>query len=518
MFTCTHDHTKLPPREPLTALDATAKNTLDDHSASQDQSILLELEQILDELYQLAGNFTRPKPTIGLSDTLFRVASYDPQRNHINVERPAIKVCEEFKGAYKSALALIIGHELGHFLFSTKSQKNQNADFLCANTEEQQADILGVFLAYLARNEHLDELVPRFIEKIYHLYKHAGKSRTGKYQPLAVRKQAAESVKQKAAQLRLCFVAGNYLTAAGQYEQALDCYQFIEPYYKAREIAINQGVCKLLLAKSIANDGYLYPLHFISETQLDIIKFFDPASDRKRLLNQAIGHFEAAKYFKGGSDFAADINILCTLILVEDLGQANVLIQNLLQKNLDANERTAVQFAQALASIKSDVEGSHTLGLESLKNMAKDSSKLLFAKMAQFNLLKYEQPKPGPRSPFSKDQCNSDSKIEPILKDAFRSMPEPFSLNLKRSISADTINDCVFIELSTSRGAELRLGYSLRPQTKLLEENGKDISYSMLSQHKALLSNRNPACPAVYEIELSRRPKKLMKTIWLHWL
>lgn len=481
----------------------------------QDREVLLELEQILNELYLLAGNFTYPKPSIGVSDTLFRVASYDPLHNHINIERPALKVCQQFGLERKSALALLIGHELGHFLFAKRDHQTENAGFFCSGTQEQQADILGVFLAYLARNDRLDDLVPVFIEKIYDIYVHAQKSYSAGYEPLKRRKLIAENVKQKAAQLRLCFLTGNYLIAAGEYELALDCYSFIEPYYKAREIAINQGLCKLLLAKNISNDGYFYPFHFISETQLDGIKVTTTDSEKQQLIDEAIHFFKTAKRFKGGSDFAADIDILCASIVMRELTKANELSQNFLKKKLNAKQRIAVKLAQALAWINSEDEGNHSQGLKLLNEIAADASQPLFAEMAQFNLLKFEKKSPE-RKPLLIDHCDVDSEIESTLKNPFYSLENKFSLNTKMSIGSDTINNHIFVEFSSENGTELRIGYSSTPQSRLIEKKIKDVSHLVIGQHFALLNNRNPSCPAIYEIGQQMSSKRVTKTIWLH--
>ena len=110
-----------------------------------------------------------------LSQDSFMVGSFISSKNVIRVEMKAINECRSLGKDSINALAFLIAHEYVHFLKHNKHKKSTN--FLSyekgdkANLlEEQEADVYGLFLSYLAGYNNRD-VTEDILTRLYNAYK-----------------------------------------------------------------------------------------------------------------------------------------------------------------------------------------------------------------------------------------------------------------------------------------------------------------------------------------------------------
>ena len=286
-------------------------------------------QNILKRLYNSYGNFVYPMPPLEIVDEKKRVAAFIPNgiQGKIILEKATYDLCKQFDEDFESALAFILGHELGHFFERGHDRAFAN-DYLQwpqGIQKEKGADVWGVFCAYLAGYKTIG-IVPELLEAVYREYGLLGKDLYG-YPSFKERQQIALEVTEKVEELIEVFDTANYLTAIGQYDLAVSSYLYIEQYYQGREIYNNLGVNYTLQAINFTKvnvDKYLYPLEIDTESRIKKpqISRGDTLTEeekkrRKELLQQAQKYLEIA----GKIDynyFSDDINMMVVLTLLMD--------------------------------------------------------------------------------------------------------------------------------------------------------------------------------------------------------
>lgn len=289
-------------------------------------------EKILTNLFNSYGNFIYPTPPkIEIVTEKKRVAAFiaNKQSGKIIIEQAAIDVCRRFGKDFESALAFIIGHELGHF-YERQHNEGFATNYLKWSHDlqsEEKADVWGVFCAYLA-NYKTVKLVPALIEALYTEYDLMGKELYG-YPTFETRQQIAANVQDQVLELIHIFDTANELSAIGQYELAAAAYTYIEQVYQGREIYNNLGVNYALHAMNFTKknvDKYVYPLEIDGENRLKK-PHLDRGGEaltkaeqvyRMELLKKAKDYLEQA----GKLDYnylLDDINMMCVLNLMMDL-------------------------------------------------------------------------------------------------------------------------------------------------------------------------------------------------------
>jgi tetratricopeptide (TPR) repeat protein len=231
-------------------------------------------EAILDELYVVHGNTSVEKPHIVVTDNEKEVASYHRRSNSIVLSTKAFSVCRSFDSELRSALAFIIGHELSHafqseFIYGTTGFLAHSAHPETREHLENQADIQGVFMAYLAGYE-TTELLPELIDRIYDSYGLKSKKLIG-YPSLSERQSTNAAAILLSNQLLDVFKGGNYLTIIGDYELAASCFEYIKNYYQGQEIFNNLGVNYALHALHLTDENiepFVYPFEIDWNTRL----------------------------------------------------------------------------------------------------------------------------------------------------------------------------------------------------------------------------------------------------------
>lgn len=289
-------------------------------------------EQILTNLFNSYGNFIYPiPPKIEIVTEKKRVAAFvaNKQSGKIIIEQAAIDVCRKFGKDFESALAFIIGHELGHF-YERQHNEGFATNYLKWSHDlqsEEKADVWGVFCAYLA-NYKTVKLVPNLMEALYVEYDLMGKDLYG-YPTFEVRRQIATNVQYQVLELIHLFETANELSAVGKYELAATTYTYIEQFYQGREIYNNLGVNYALHAMNFTKknvDKYFFPFEIDGETRLkkpqldrggeDLTK--EEQAYRMKLLKKAKDYLEQA----GKLDYnylLDDINMMSVLNLMMDL-------------------------------------------------------------------------------------------------------------------------------------------------------------------------------------------------------
>lgn len=275
-------------------------------------------------------------PTIYLSDTAFYV-------------------CESFGDQSEAAIAFLLGHELTHYyekhawrkgfaeenseldisrqldsLYEEMLQESgKNSKFRDRLTGfktlidqfdelamEVQCDYLGGFIAYSAgygKFEQGDELIRRLYKAFQIPAAIPG------YVTQAEREKMSKQSSQKLKDFVEVFEMANWLTAVGLYEEAYRYYRLILGEYQSREIYNNVGATAMLQALKLFSEQEL--LRFRYPVQLDLemasSRGEDPKTVRKKLLEQAILHFNAA--ISLDANYApAYLNKACALALLND--------------------------------------------------------------------------------------------------------------------------------------------------------------------------------------------------------
>lgn len=288
---------------------------------------------IVRDLYEVVGDRVLPRPSVEISDKQDAGARFDALGNTIFLEKKLYHICTSFGEDSLSALAFVLGHELGHF-YERKNGESYLAHHHHVKAElvdEYIADVHGVFNAYLAGYKTV-ALIPDLIDRIYQVYNLKGQKLHG-YPDLAERKATAQLVLDEVKKLIHAFELANYLSVIGEYRYAATTYEFVLEQYKGREIHNNLGVVYLLEALNFTEKNYsdyLYPVEIDSRTRLKKPglgggeKDLDPEARRYqlKLLEKARKQFEKAArldpYY-----IIDDINKVCVLLLMGDIERAN---------------------------------------------------------------------------------------------------------------------------------------------------------------------------------------------------
>ena len=263
------------------------------------------VRRVYQKLTEVGGGQGNGLPRIELSGRAYSVAGYRRASNTIFIEQQALDACLRFGAEAESALAFLIGHELTHFYQDHHWAESDgvtgfvvaSSTFEAHTSEEEEADLYGAFLSYLAGYQ-TTELVPRLLDALYASYGLSPEA-SGNYPSLAGRKQVAAGVAKKAEELILIHKTGAYLLALGRYPEAVSCFQYINQFVRCKEGYNNLGIAQLKAAycgSGMSRQGYRYPL--LADPELVL----RAASEQQRvaLLNAAIRNFKVSLDFSPG--------------------------------------------------------------------------------------------------------------------------------------------------------------------------------------------------------------------------
>lgn len=230
-------------------------------------------EEVLDKLYRTNGNKIILKPSLRITHDQKNAAYFMRQSNVIEVSDKLLEVCRSFGSDSASALSFVFGHELSHaFQLDLKAQETSFLAYDKSNNStnfhEEAADISGAFMSYMAGYRSLNMIEP-LIDRIYETFKL--KENLSGYPSLEERKLTAQRVRNMVLELIQIYEVGNYLTAAGRYDLATPCYEFVAKWYKGREVYNNLGINYAYLAMNFTAlnlDEYVYPFEINWDTRM----------------------------------------------------------------------------------------------------------------------------------------------------------------------------------------------------------------------------------------------------------
>ena len=242
------------------------------------------LENILTELYHTAGIYHVEigKPSLLLSEaSTIKIAAYFPRENQIIISTKVIAFAQTKNDSTKKNIYLnVIGHELGHYFqkvnaFHDKGLTNLS---LCHrdSAAEVTADFYSVFTSMLAGHNVIKNEVDEIISSLYDLFDL--KDELDCYPTKSFRQTVASRAISKADSLYQLFQFANYLTAAEEYQGAIEIYDYLLLFYKGAEFYNNRGILYFLkgLKENYGVDGrykrYFYPIEMDLESKLASIK------------------------------------------------------------------------------------------------------------------------------------------------------------------------------------------------------------------------------------------------------
>jgi len=284
-------------------------------------------------------------PSLEIIQKETHIARYFPRTNRIALEEKAYDICQQMGKDSLNALSFILGHELTHYLRNHPSGNfscihiDKNEELRSRLKHEQEADLFGLFTAYLAQYDAI-KVSPKILDLLYKSYNLP--EEIPNYDPLKVRQQANKSAVKEIEKLICTFETANYLTAIGDFSKATACYEAILKSYKNYEIYNNLGVLIALDAIDLSynkNIPFAYPLELDLTSRL--YKGREPYGagfnlEREVMLEKAKGYIkEALKYDQRSA--SAYINLACINDL---LGDFDAVEKNLIMAN-NANPSNA---------------------------------------------------------------------------------------------------------------------------------------------------------------------------------
>lgn len=284
-------------------------------------------QKVLNNLYRSNGNHVYMKPKVVVTEDSTHAARYLRRSNKIELSTRIYRVCQSFGTDSLSALAFVLGHEMAHAF--QEDHPVGSTSFLAydrlhsdSRSHEESADVMGVFISYLAGYETMTILE----ELIAEIYLEFGlKHELNGYPSLKERQETTQKVIELSGSLIDIFEGAAYLVSIGEYQLAEKSYAFIEQWYSGMEIYNNLGYCKIMQAlnfKDLNLFPYVFPFELFWDTR--ILKPIpsrgveELTEEEKKAIDQLL--MEAKEYFSlaGKMDptkVGPKINIISTMII-----------------------------------------------------------------------------------------------------------------------------------------------------------------------------------------------------------
>lgn len=253
----------------------------------------------------------------------------------ITFESKAFDVCAEFGDRRDDAIALLLGHELGHhrlkhhwgddfestYTLEALKMEFSDVDYKSGKKFETQADERGGIYSYLAGYNTLG-ISEKLFRRLYEAY---AIKPSGKYPTLEERIQIAAERDSVVSTYIKVFETGNYAMMVGEYGVAINCFEYIiAKEFHSREIYNNLGVVYFLKGVSLADDEdirFLYPVEIDLESRVN-------SADRKGMGDNIKETFEKAKMkFEQAIAFDKNyaigyLNLACTFSVLGEFEDA----------------------------------------------------------------------------------------------------------------------------------------------------------------------------------------------------
>ncbi len=411
------------------------------------------VQEVMKNLYKNNGNKIILKPKVVITKDKENAALYLRAFNQIEISEKLVSLCRKYGKDSSAAMAFVLGHEFSHaFQLDLKATETSFLAYTSKeNTSEhheEEADISGGFMAYLSDYRTLDIIEP-LIEDIYKEF-NLNEKLNG-YPTLQERKRTAAKVKKMINELIQVYELANYFTVMGKYELAINCYEYINKWYKGREIYNNIGVNYALQALNFSNrnvDQYIFPLELNWSTRIK-----KPSMSRgenlsptelnlklEYLSKSEINFIEASKI--DPELFSAKLNIMTIYLIRGEYKEALEYYYDneLIKKNqlLDAEPKSKDQLRLALALA---FEGNNEKGKSrKIWSEIANSSTPICKVQATHNLKIMD----GEKIKISLEDCvefkQAEKPVDNIKLNRWQSNEDPIILNEDEQITLSIIN------------------------------------------------------------------------------
>ena len=289
---------------------------------------------IYEEIKQAIGDPDVIWPTLKVIDRKKSIAAFRKSDNTILLEEEAIKVCNRLGSNAAAALAFLIGHELTHFYRHKEWNEmgfgfSFSLDSLSWNTyrdNEYEADLYGVFLAYLAHYD-VREILPTLLDQLYEEYDIPEKETTS-YPSLRTRKSVFEKMRKQVEILIRLYESAHLCQAIDQSFIAAKSYEYILQFVQTHALHKNYGISLLKSASLGSNDAilkYWMPLGIERDLPVRGLDF----KDRQEMLRKALSSFQQAISLKQ-EDFESELGLTLTYGLLSDFQAAQTKLDTIL--------------------------------------------------------------------------------------------------------------------------------------------------------------------------------------------
>lgn len=260
-----------------------------------------------------------------------RGAFYDPMANAITLDQPLLDRLRARLSptGYRAAVALLLGHELGHYWQQADCQAAQLIGLpgqMPTNDPrwrtELEADYYGSFAVHLAE---LDD--PAGMETALALLL---RDPSGRYPPRALRDSVVVQARTRVAALLDTYRLGLCLSLVEAHAEAKACFAAMNREFGSRKVLTLLALSEMHLAMAASEQHrfrYGYPFERDPLSRLErgvrVPLDRDPATVR-RYLTQAEGHLRAALQLDP-TYAAAQRNLLCLYLMQRRLAEARQL-------------------------------------------------------------------------------------------------------------------------------------------------------------------------------------------------
>lgn len=260
----------------------------------------LKLEEVRDKLLKGFGFQSSFVPDIQFRDKSDHLAGYT--KNIITIGGDAYNILKN-RGLLDEGLALLIGHELGHFDLDTIFQHRQFSvmsldmdNYLSAECDgqcqkmEAFCDYFGCFAAHRAGYDIWNK-ADEIIQVICETYTC---TETNTHLSEQDRRDALRKLQKSVEDMSHLFDVAYRMTLIGEYEKAQKYYGIIEKTFPSREIKNNKALNTMLQGLSLMKGrmrDFSYPFELDNETRLREgvrAKSDEEAKKSERLINTAI--------------------------------------------------------------------------------------------------------------------------------------------------------------------------------------------------------------------------------------
>lgn len=342
---------------------------------------------IYEEIKQAIGDPEVIWPTLKIIDRKKSIAAFRKSDNTILLEEEAVKVCNRLGSNAAAALAFLIGHELTHFYRHKEwnemgfgfSFSLDSLDWNSYRDNEYEADLYGVFLAYLA-NYDVREILPILLDQLYDVYAIPAEETTS-YPSLRTRKSVFEKMRKQVEILISLYESAHLCQAIEQPFLAAKSYEYILQFVQTHALHKNYGISLLKSASLGSNEAilkYSMPLGIERDLPVRGLDF----KDRHEMLQQALSSFQQAASIKRG-DFESELGLTLTYGLLGDFHAAETKLDTMLSARYQPLEMAKFHLVRGILFALQDKELDATLSWKLARKL--DSSQSM-RQMVKHNL------------------------------------------------------------------------------------------------------------------------------------